>query len=146
MASDATLRARMTRLALVIVLAAALLAPATALAQQGGGGQSPFGPLPPPAPTPAPTPGEEQEDPLGQEEVGRSTLYVIAGALLISFVAIGVFISRDARKTLPRDHRPERGRLREEGAHRHERKAKAKARAKGRQARAARKTTRRKGR
>ena len=133
----------MTRLALVIVLAAALLAPATAAAQQGGG-QSPFGPLPPPAPTPAPPP-PEQDDPLG-EDVGRTTLYVIAGALLIAFVAVGVFISRDARRALPRDHRPERGRLREEGAHRHERKAKAKARAKSRQARAARKTTRRKGR
>ena len=129
----------MTRLAVVIVLALALLAPATAAAQQ-----SPFGPLPPPAPTPAPPP-PEQDDPLG-EDVGRTTLYVIAGALLIAFVAVGVFISRDARRALPRDHRPGRGRLREEGAHKRERQAKAKARAKSRQARAARKTTRRKGR
>ncbi|MGH2945252.1 MAG: hypothetical protein ACRDPC_03130 [Solirubrobacteraceae bacterium] len=129
----------MARLAVVIVLALALLAPATAAAQQ-----NPFGPLPPPAPTPAPPP-PEQDDPFG-EDVGRTTLYVIAGALLIAFVAVGVFISRDARRALPRDHRPERGRLREEGAHKRERRAKAKARAKSRQARAARKTTRRKGR
>jgi hypothetical protein len=59
------------------------------------------------------------------------------------FIGVGVFISRDARRALPSDSRSQRGRLREQGPHKHERKAKAKARAKNRQARAARKTTRR---
>ena len=41
---------------------------------------------------------------LGQD-VGRSTLYAIAGGFLIAFIAIGWFISRDARNTLPADRR-----------------------------------------
>jgi hypothetical protein len=128
----------MVRFAIVIVLALALLAPAGALAQ--GGGQNPFGPLPPPQPTPVPTP-EETDNPFG-EDVGTTTLYVIAGALLIAFVAIGVFISRDARRAIPKDRRGERGRLREQGPHKHERKAKAKARARTKAQRAARRRNR----
>ena len=72
-----------------------LLAPAApALAQD-----SPFGPLPQPAPTATPTP-DDSSSILGQD-VGRTTLYLIAGALLVAFVFIGWFISRDARRTLP---------------------------------------------
>jgi hypothetical protein len=83
----------MRRIACLIVCFV-LLAPAGALAQQ-----SPFGPLPQPAePTATPTP-DDTTNVLGQD-VGRSTLYIIAGALLISFVFIGWWISRDARKSL----------------------------------------------
>jgi hypothetical protein len=122
----------------IVILVAALLAPAAAFGQ--GQPQNPFGPLPPPQPTPAPTP-EEQENPFG-DEIGTETLYVIAGALLVAFVAVGVFISRDARRTVTKAGHGSRGRLREEGPHRHERKAKAKSRARTKAQRAARRRNR----
>ena len=56
-------------------------------------------PLPQPAePTPTPTP-DTTTNVLGQD-VGRTTLYIIAAALLVFFVFIGWWISRDARSTL----------------------------------------------
>jgi hypothetical protein len=116
----------------VLALVLALLAPATAAAQQ-----NPFGPLPQPVPTPAPPP-PDQNDPFGSD-IGRTTLYIIAGALLVGFVAVGVFIARDARRSLPKE--AEHG-LRDEGPHRHQRKAKARARAKGKAQRAARRQNR----
>jgi hypothetical protein len=86
----------MRRLA-CLLLCLALLAPAApALAQE-----SPFGPLPQPAPTTAPVPEDDGGSVLG-EDVGRTTLYLIAGAILVAFVFIGWFISRDARRSLPR--------------------------------------------
>jgi hypothetical protein len=117
----------------LLILALALLLPAGASAQQ-----DPFGPLPQPQQTPAPPP-EETEDPVG-DDVGRETLYIIAGALLVAFVLVGMYISRDARRSVPKQS--ERSRLREEGPHRHERKAKAKARAKAKAQRAARRQNR----
>jgi len=127
----------MLRRTLVLILALALLAPAAAAAQGG----DPFSPLPPPQPTPAPVP--EVDDP-ADDDVGRTTLYVIAGGLLIAFIGVGMFISRDARRSIPKGERRDAARLREQGPHKHERRAKSKARAKGRQARAARKVTKRK--
>jgi hypothetical protein len=125
--------------ALVTVLALAL--PATALAQG-----DPFTPLPPPAPEPTPQP---QPDPVttAEEEgdVGRTVLFVVGGALLIVFIAIGFVITRDARRTLPESARSSEG-LRDEGPHKHSRKAKARARKKGRAQRRARRITRRKAR
>jgi hypothetical protein len=121
----------------IVLLVAALLAPAAASAQ--GQPQSPFGPLPPPQPTATPEP-EQPADPLG-DEVGTETLYVIAGALLIAFIAVGVFISRDARRATAKGG-SSRGGLREEGPHRHERKAKAKARSRTKAQRAARRRNR----
>jgi hypothetical protein len=67
---------------------------------------------------------------------------VIAAALLIAFIAIGMFISRDARKSLPKAHRPDARRLREEGPHKHKREAKARARARGKAQKAARRRNR----
>jgi hypothetical protein len=129
----------MTRIALVLVLVAALATPAAALAQNQG--QNPFGPLPPSQPTPAPT--QEAPDSPADDDVGRTTLYVIAGALLIAFVAVGVFISRDARRTTAKTgHGRDRGRLREEGPHKHQKQAKSKARARGKAQKAARRRNR----
>jgi hypothetical protein len=111
----------MIRRALVLALVLALLAPAAAFAQGGA-----FGPLPPAAPTPTPTP-DKSNDSLTSDLGGRTTLYVIMGGLLVAFVGIGMFISRDARRALPKERRPDH-RLREEGPHRHKRQAKARAR------------------
>jgi hypothetical protein len=126
----------MIRRTLVIVLLLALLAPAAAVAQGGG----PFSPLPPAQPTPAPTP-EPSNDSLTSDLGGRNTLYLIGGALLVAFVGIGMFISRDARRSLPAGHRPGSG-LREQGPHQHKRQAKAKARQRTRAQRAARRKNR----
>jgi|SRR5215204_980673 len=85
----------MRRLAALLLCLALLTPAAPAVAQN-----SPFGPLPDAAPTAAPTPDDNTTNVLGQD-VGRTTLYLIAGALLVSFVFIGWFISRDARRSLP---------------------------------------------
>jgi hypothetical protein len=53
-----------------------------------------------------------------------------------------MFISRDARKTLPAGHRPDSHRLRDQGPHRHKREAKARARARGKAQKAARRRNR----
>jgi hypothetical protein len=93
----------MRRIALLLLCAAFLLGPAgTVLAQT-----SPFGPLPEAAPSPTPTPDDNTSSVLGQD-VGRSTLYAIAGGFLIVFIAIGWFISRDARQSLPANRRDTR--------------------------------------
>ena len=116
-----------------------LLAPAApALAQQ-----SPFGPLPQPAePTPTPTPNTSTNV-LGQD-VGRTTLYLIAAALLVLFVFIGWWISRDARSTLhegPRSAEEERRRHDPHERHRRQRE-KERARKKTRAQKQARKAHR----
>ena len=129
------MRIRLASLAATLVL---LASAAPALAQDG----NPFdGQLPPSAPTPAPT-AEPVQDP--NEGFGRETLWIIGAGLLVAFVGIGFWISRDARRQLPADDREqlERG-PRDAGPHRHERQAKAKARAKGRAQRQARKASRR---
>ena len=89
----------MHRLAALLLLCLALLAVAApaALAQQ-----SPFGPLPEAAPTATPTPEDDGGTVLGQD-VGRATLYAIAGGFVVLFIGMGWFISRDARRSLPRD-------------------------------------------
>lgn len=139
----------MLRRTLVIALVAALLAPAAATAQNNQEQPAPptqptqpFSPLPPAQPTPAPTAEPEDDGFLDSEIGGSATLYVIAGVLLIAFIVIGMFISRDAKRSLPRAHRPEPGRLREEGPHKHKREAKSKARARGKAQKAARRRNR----
>ena len=128
------MRSRLALLTVALVLAASA---APALAQDG----NPFdGQLPPSQPTPAPT-VEPVQDP--NEGFGRETLWIIGAGLLVAFVGIGFWISRDARRSLPRGERDDlRGGPRDAGPHRHERQAKAKARAKGRAQRQARKAGR----
>src|SRR5215211_6744221 len=113
------MRHRLAILSLVLVL----LAPATALAQDG----NPFdGQLPPPQPSQTATP----------EPVDSSN-----DAVAIALLIFGFWISRDARSNLSEEDRDHlRGvHKRDEGPHKHERQAKAKARAKGRAQRQARK-------
>lgn len=94
----------MTRLAALLLVVAALaaaLAPAAARAQgndllppaTGGAAATAT-----PAPTATPTP-----DP-GSSTTSRTTLIVIGLGLLAVFVAIGLWIARDARRALPTDH------------------------------------------
>ncbi len=118
-----------------LLVAFALLAPA-AVAQD-----SPFdNQLPPAQPTPAPT--VEPVNTSNDDDIGRGTLFAIGGALLVFFVGIGIWISRDARNNLPADEREDK--RPDQRAHRHEREAKAKARAKARAQRQARKAGRKK--
>jgi hypothetical protein len=131
----------MARLLVLIALVVALVAPAGALAQS-----SPFSPLPPaqqatPEPTPAPTTAADQQD------VSRGLLLGIAGAVLVVFVGIGVFITRDARRNLTDAdrravERGERGE-RPEDDRRSTEAARKKARAAGKRQRQARKAQRR---
>jgi hypothetical protein len=127
----------MFRRALLVVLVCALLVPSAAFAQGDA-----FGPLPQAAPTETPTPAQDNSnDSLTSDLGGRTTLFVIMGGLLIAFIGIGVFISRDARRALPKGHRPDH-RLREEGPHRHKRQAKERARQRTKAQRVARRKNR----
>jgi hypothetical protein len=134
----------------VIAILLALLVPSAALAQNNQNNQEnqgtptqPFTPLPPAQPTPVPTAEPEDDGGFLDSEIGgTSTLYFIAAALLVAFIAIGMFISRDAKRSLPKAHRLDARRLREEGPHKHKREAKAKARARGKAQKAARRRNR----
>ncbi len=129
----------MSRL-VVLLLALTLLLPApAALAQQGGGA---FEPLPPAQPTPAPTPAPATDP--ADEDVGRTTLYVIGGLLVLSFAALAVWITRDARRAVPaQSGRPTPDpEMLDERRHKMARQAKEKARKKARQQRAARRRNR----
>jgi hypothetical protein len=132
----------MRRFAAFITVLALLVPAPAALAQ----GSNPFQGVPPAQPTPAPTVAPTDNSTTDNGQNDRSTLYVIAGALLVTFVFIGWFISRDARRNLPQDERDRLARGRDEGPHKRELKAKQKARAKSRAQRRARKTMRKKAR
>ena len=88
----------MRRLAALLLLCLALLA---LTAPAAPAQQSPFGPLPEAAPTATPTPEDDGGTVLGQD-VGRATLYAIAGGFVLLFIGIGWWISRDARRALPK--------------------------------------------
>jgi hypothetical protein len=126
----------MLRRLLVIVVSLALLVPSAAFAQGDA-----FGPLPQAAPTATPAP-KKSNDSISSDLGGRTTLYIIFGGLLIAFVAIGVFISRDARRSIPKNHRGDPHRLREQGPHKHKMQAKARARQKTKAQRDARRRNR----
>jgi hypothetical protein len=79
----------------ILLLCLALLAPAApALAQE-----NPFGPLPN-APAATPTPAPTTDTSTTDDGGSRSTLWIIGGALLVTFIFIGWWISRDARTSL----------------------------------------------
>ena len=123
----------MVRLAALLTVLALLVPAPEAFAQT-----DPFGPI-----QATPTPEDNNTSVLGQD-VGRSTLYIIAGGFLVAFIAIGWWISRDARRSIVREHPEEatargpdpkeRGRQRE--------RAKAQARARTKRQKAARKAHR----
>jgi hypothetical protein len=130
----------MARLVALLAAVVLLVAAAPARAQD-----SPFAPLPQATPTQAPLP-TATPDSNGLQETGTRTLYVIGGALLVFFVAIGVWIARDARRNIPEHHRgrhmmaePAPGEPRER---RRDPKAKAQSRKKTRAQRQARKRNR----
>jgi hypothetical protein len=108
---------------LLLCLAALTAAPAAALAQQ-----SPFGPLPQPAPTATPTPEDTGTNVLGQD-VGRATLFAIAGGFVLLFSGIGWWISRDARRTLPKGAVSESAQARRADPHERHRRQREKERA-----------------
>jgi hypothetical protein len=58
---------------------------------------TPFGPVPTPVPTVEPRPGDDQID--------RSTLYLIGVAVLVGVAGIVYLISRDARRSLSPEDR-----------------------------------------
>ena len=124
------------RLLVVLPAVVALaVAPAVAAAQT-----SPFEPaIPAPAASPTPEPVETTP---ADEDVGSATLYIIAAGILVAFVAIGVWIARDARRAIPARERAHLGERRDQGPHRHARQTKAKQRDRARAARAARKKNR----
>jgi hypothetical protein len=84
-----------------LLCALVLLAPAPAALAQG----SPFGPLPPAAPTPTPEPEQDSSTDVFGQDVGRATLFAIAGGFVVLFAGIVFVISRDARRALPRGKR-----------------------------------------
>jgi uncharacterized protein HemX len=110
-----------------------------ALAAPAGAQSGPFGPLPPADPTPTPTVQNTAAD---DGETSVTMLALIAGALIVGFGAMGWFIMRDARRSLPEAERAG-PKLREEGPHKHAKQAKSKARAKTRAQKQARKAHRR---
>jgi hypothetical protein len=85
-----------------LALLAALILLATAA--PAGAQTSPFAPLPQATPTPAPLP-TATPDATSAQDTGTRTLYVIGAALLVFFVAIGVWIARDARRSIPEHQR-----------------------------------------
>lgn len=122
--------------------------PATALAQKATPTPTPalgsdFGPLPQAAtPEATPTPAPTTTSSVAQEDTDRRLLFAIGAALLLLFVGIGWFITRDARTHVPASARAAAERRRDEGPHRHAKQAKAKARAKGKAQRTARRANR----
>ena len=84
----------MRRFVALLVLATVLAVPVAARAQS-----SPFSPLPAGS-TPAPAPTATPAPVADQSSVSRPMLLGIAGAVLLLFVAIGVYIARDARRNL----------------------------------------------
>jgi uncharacterized protein HemX len=110
-----------------------------ALAAPAGAQSGPFGPLPPAEPAPTATVESAAAD---DGETSVATLALIAGALIVGFGAMGWFIMRDARRSLPEAERAG-PKLREEGPHKHAKQAKSKARAKTRAQKQARKAHRR---
>jgi len=128
----------MRRISVLLAVLMLACSGSTALAQDGGGA---FGPLPPAPQAPAATP-EPPQSVEAQQDTDRTLLFGIAGVLIVLFVVIARFITRDARHTLRSQPARAEPKLREEGPHRHAKQTKSKARAKGKAQRAARRQNR----
>jgi hypothetical protein len=94
----------MARVAALLTLLALLVPAAPVLAQS-----NPFSPLPAATPTPPPVATPTPVSNTSTQDTGTRTLYLIGAALLVAFVGIGVWIARDARRSIPR-HEHHRGR------------------------------------
>lgn len=87
----------------LLVLLLLIASAPVAAAQSGGGGA--FGPLPQAPPPPTPTPEAPGGIGGSDGDVSRETLFLIAGAVLLAFVLLGVAITRDARSSLTEEDR-----------------------------------------
>ena len=133
-------------LALLVAFALLVPAPAAGLAQTGGGA---FGPLPPAQPAETPEPEEAPADNAAvDQDISRSTLFLVAIGVLLAFVGLGWAITRDARRNLNEVDRAAVDGYRAGDPIRKQDRAKARERArqKTRAQRQARKKTRRAGR
>lgn len=90
----------MMRRWVVLVSVSALIAPASALAQDPGG--NPFGPLPQ-TPAPQPAPSQPKPHPVNPDEnddgLGGTAFWLIMGTTALLFVVVGFFITRDMRRS-----------------------------------------------
>lgn len=87
----------MTRVLVLILLLAGLALPPVAAAQGA------FGPLPPAdSPPPVETPEPVEID---DGSLSTTTLWLIGGAVIVAFIGIGWYITRDARAHLTEDDR-----------------------------------------
>lgn len=88
----------MPRVLVLVLLLAGLALPSVAA------GQGAFGPLPPADPAvPAETPEPAQA--IDDGSLSTTTLFIIGGAVIIVFLGIGWYITRDARAHLTEDDR-----------------------------------------
>ena len=124
---------------MLVVLLCALALPPVAAAQS-----NPFGPLPPADLPPVETP--EPTAVVDDNSLSTTTLLLIAGAVIVVFVGIGMYITRDARAHLTDDDRRElefqRDELTSEQRRRQSEAARKKARARAKAQRQARKKQR----
>lgn len=129
---------RRTSIALLLLVLALAVAAAPARAQVS----NPFGGGETATPAPTATPAADQGS------LSRDLLFGIAGGVLVVFVGIGFFITRDARRNLtPEDRRAvERGddyrQARTDEEHKVDARTKARARARAKRQRQARKANR----
>ena len=93
-------------LALPVGTAAAQSAPAPPPAP----GDSPFAPLPQPQPTQPPAPAPQPAPAGSTDDDGPSdrSMLALGGVGIAVILAIGWLIGRDARRSLPRGHRPKK--------------------------------------
>jgi hypothetical protein len=116
----------MRRIVCLLLCAASLAAVAAPARAQ----QSPFGPLPQEAaPTATPTPADTGGTTVLGQDVGRATLFAIAGGFVLLFIGIGWWISRDARQSLARGPASEAALARRADPHERHRREREKQRA-----------------
>ena len=99
----------MMRRCLAPVLILALAGPMPAVAQDPGG--NPFGPIPQsptPAPQQAPKPKKITNNTGDDDGLGTGAFWLIVGATGALFLAVGVIITRDMRRSVGKRKKPRR--------------------------------------